>query len=547
MKKCKNNKLKLSKKVLKLNKKLTNILISSLLFLLLSCAQNKVDPIDGEVGMSYTDFEKTIVKDRKAEKEEKEQKNTDRVAIPKVSKMLVPPAPPKIGGDKTISFSVTDQVPLKDVLIELGRVAKIDVDIDPKIQGGIILNANNRPLKEVIDRIAALGNLNYTYKNGILYFEPDSPYLKNYFVDFLPDSKLWEEVVIGITGIIETDRQSSSDGQKADGSTSTDQQWTQVQPSNSISTNKLAGVISVHTTGSKHRQIAKYLEEVIKVASAQVLIEAKVVEVTLSKDYQTGIDWSWVEAGKNASISGALSGSATPVFTAEIPKVKLLGLGGNLSASIKALEKFGTARSVSSPRINAMNNQKASLDFTEQLIYFTLSVGTSQSASTTGTASVVTSTVTATKNQVDVGVKLEITPSINLETQEVTLNVNPKLSNDSGEKAVDPSVNPATGESLNNEIPIIRTRQLTTTAKIQSGSVLVIGGLMTETASNSDTGTPFLQRIPVLGNLFKYVSKSSSTVETVIFIKATIINNATPPSKYDRDFYDKFTVDRKKF
>lgn len=529
--------------MLKLKRIIGKILVSSLVIALLSCAQNKVDPIDSDVGMTYNDFRKALIKDRKKEQEEKEESNKTRVAIPKVSKLIVSPPPPKIGGDKTITFSVTDQVSLKDVLIELGRVAKIDVDIDPRISGGIILNAKNRPLKEVIDRIATLGKLRYSYKNGILFFEPDAPYIKNYFVDFLSDSALWDSVSLGITGIIDANRNNSTNTTTEDSSFGT---TTTTTASSSVTINKPAGMLSIYATRSQHEDIAKYLSEVNRVASAQVLIEAKVVEVTLNNDYQTGIDWSWLEAGKSFSTSGSL-GDSTPVFQATIPKVKLLGLGGNLSASVKALEKFGTARSVSSPRVNAMNNQKASLDFSEKLIYFTLSVGTSQSASTTGTASVVTSTVTATKNEVDVGVKLDITPSINLDTEEITLNLNPQLSTDSGETALDPSVNPSTGDPLNNEIPIIRTRQLTTTAKIQSGSVLVIGGLMSETASNTDNGTPFFQRIPILGNLFKYVSKSTSTVETVIFVKATIVNNATPPSKYDRDFYDKFTIDKKQF
>lgn len=127
------------------------------------------------------------------------------------------------------------------------------------------------------------------------------------------------------------------------------------------------------------------------------------------------------------------------------------------------------------------------------------------------------------------------------------MEIKPKLSVDSGEKASDPSINPTTGLSLGNKIPIIKTRTLDTIAKVQSGSVLVVGGLMSETASNTESGVPFLSRIPFLGYLFKYSSKSNDIIETVIFIKATIVNNGSGPNKYDRDFYNKFTVDRKPF
>jgi general secretion pathway protein D len=515
--------------------KLTNlfskILLLSLAFTLLSCAQNTLDPIDQEAGLTFNDYEKSFIKDRKKEKSDKAQKIRDSAPIPSISKLVLAPPPPKVGGNKTISFSVTDQVPLKDVLIELGRVAKIDVDVDPNISGGIILNAKNRPLKEVIDRIASLGQLRYSYKNDVLCFEKDSPYMKNYFVDFLSGSQLWGDVESNLTSTLSSAASAvSGDGASASATGS------------KITSNKSAGIISIYATKAQHENIIKYLDDVYKIASAQVLIEAKVVEVTLKKEFSAGIDWNWVEAGK--SVTTNFGAPESPTITAIIPKVKLLGLGGNISATIKALEEFGTARAISSPRISAINNQKAVLDFSENLIYFTISASSSTS---TGTSTSVVSTITATKNEVPIGVQLAITPSINLETDEVTLDIKPKLSVNSGSVAVDPSVNPNTGKSLGNTIPIIKTRELNTIAKVKSGSVLVIGGLMTEASINNDRGIPFLGRIPVLGWLFKLSSRKSDIVETVIFVKATIINNGAPPSKYDREFYDKFTTDKKQF
>lgn len=521
-------------KVPKLTNIFSKILLFSLAFTLLSCAQNKLDPIDQEAGLSVNDFEKSFVRDRKKEKSDKAERIRNAAPIPSISKLVLAPPPPKVGGNKTISFSVTDQVPLKDVLIELGRVAKIDVDVDPSISGGIILNAKNRPLKEVIDRIASLGQLRYSYKNDVLCFEKDSPYMKNYFVDFLSGSQLWGDVESNLTSILSSSASSASSSDSSSSSSSA--------PGSKITSNKSAGIISIYATKAQHDNIIKYLDDVYRVASAQVLIEAKVVEVTLNKEFQAGIDWNWVEAGK--SVTTNFGAPSAPTITAIIPKVKLLGLGGNISATIKALEEFGTARAISSPRISAINNQKAVLDFSENLIYFTISASSSTS---TGTSTSVVSTVTATKNEVPIGVQLSITPSINLATDEITLDIKPKLSVNSGSVAVDPSVNPNTGESLGNTIPIIKTRELNTIAKVKSGSVLVIGGLMTEASTNNDSGIPFLSRIPVLGWLFKFSSKKNDIVETVIFVKATIVNNGSPPSKYDRDFYDKFTTDKKPF
>lgn len=526
--------------------KFTNLLsvflILCLSITISSCNKEELEVVDRETKLTQKGYRDFFVKKKNKNRKESLRGRSSRAAIPKMSKLILTPPPPKIGGNKTISFSVTDQVPLKDVLIELGRVSKIDVDIDPTISGGIILNAKNRPLKEVIERIANLGKLRYSYKNGVLRFEKDSPYLKNYFVDFLSESQLWSDVETNLTAILdpasaETTSDTSSDLLGDDLS----EDIAPAAASSSISSNKSAGIITVRATQAEHKEIAKYLDDVYKVASTQVLIEAKVVEVTLNEDYQAGIDWSWNDGTKSAVTSFG-NAVTNPELTVTTPH--LLGIGRNIGAVIQALEKFGTARAISSPRISAMNNQKAVLDFSENLVYFTIS---SSSATSSGTATATTvQTVTATKNEVPVGVQLTIIPSVNITTKEITLDIQPKLSVDSGQDAIDPSVD-ADGKNLGNLIPIIRSREIQTIAKVQSGEILVVGGLMTEKSSNEDNGVPFLSRIPFLGHLFKFTGRSSSIVETVIFVKATIVNNGTPPATYDRDFYDKFTVDRKEF
>ncbi|NBV06241.1 MAG: hypothetical protein EBS06_03275 [Proteobacteria bacterium] len=494
------------------------ILLPALLLVLLSCSPSKIDS----------------TKNKNLALEKKPSENS----IPSFSKLILNPPPPQIGGDKIISFSVTDQIPLKDVLIELGRVAKIDVDLDSGISGGVVINAKNRPLKEVIDRIATLGNLRYSYQNGVLHFERDLPYSKNYFVDFLSGSQLWSDVESNISAILSDGSSNSSPSNSSSSSDSSSENVSSSVSSSRYTSNKSAGIISVYATRSQHEQVSQYLDDVYRNSSAQVLIEAKIIEVTLSKEFDTGINWSWVNDAKSASTNTSFSSpsGSTASISAIVPKVKLLGLGGDLGATISALEQFGKAKSISSPRVNAINNQKATLDFTQKKIYFTVSASSSTS---TGTATNTVSTVTATKNELDVGAKLEITPSINLATNEITLEVKPKLSIDTGEVAIDPSVNPSTGKSLGNTIPIINTRELSTIAKIQSGNILVIGGLISESINNNGTGIPFLMRIPFFKYIFGAFSNYTRKIETVIFIKATIVSSGNNLNKQDRSFYNK--------
>jgi general secretion pathway protein D len=449
-----------------------------------------------------------------------------------MSKLIVSPPPPVIGGDKIISFSATDQVPLKDVLIEFGRMVQIDVDVDPYIDGAIIINAKNRPLKEVIDRIATLGELRYSYKDGVLHFESDTPYMKNYFVDYLVGGTLWTDVETNITAILKSENGGGSSAE-----------------SNSFTSNKSAGIISVSATDKQHKAIKKYLDDVEKYSSAQVLIEAKLVEVNLNKEFVSGINWSKADgllSGGNGftaptadnGVSSTLSVTLKTIFTSDI------------TVAASALEKFGSTKTIASPRIHAVNNQKATLNFTDKYVYFQVQQ-TQSNTSTTGTSTaLVASTVSSTKLEENIGTTLEITPSINLRTSEVTMEIKPKLSVLS--KTVTDPASPRDNDGnviseLINTVPIIQTREITTSAKIKSGNVLVIGGLMKNQSENKDIGIPLLGRIPVLGWLFKSITRYSDVTETVIFIKATIVNSGKLPDKYDREIQQNFDPSRRPY
>src|SRR3989338_3306557 len=514
---------------IKVSQAAKQIFILSLISIIFSCAQGKFDPFERTTGITRSDVEKAMLKNQKEDRLKKLERAQDEAPIPSVSKLIISPPPPAIGGDKIISFSVTDQVPLKDVLIELGRVAGIDVDLDPSISGGVIISAKNRPLKEVIDRIATLGNLRYSYKNRVLHFERDSPYMKNYFVDYITDGTLWSDVESNITAVLDAHSDFSGD---------TDSSFT---------SNKSAGIMSVFATQKQHDAVLKYLADVERYASAQVLIEAKVVEVKLSDTYKTGIDWSWTDTD-NKGATTTISNATSPSFDSTVNtkaaltgafgtgSVKKVLFGGSIDATITALEEFGTTKTLSSPRIHAMNNQKATLNFVDKLVYFHVESTQTQAPGQSGN---VASTTTATKQEENVGVELSITPSINLKTSEVTMTIVPIVSVKSGE-VTDPA-------NSANKVPIIQTRELNTIAKIQSGNIIVIGGLMKEEATNVDSGIPFLNKIPVFGWLFKSVSKVSTVTETVIFIKATIVNSATPVGKIDREMQQKFDPNQRRF
>ena len=509
--------MKIYKKIIKYS------FLFSLIFCDFSCSQGRVDPYFDDVGLTEQDIKDTIIKSKTERKKNREEALKSDMPIPRLNKTIIAPPIPKIGGEKIISFYVTDQVPLRDVLIELGRIAEIDVDVDPKITGGVIINAKNRPFKEIIDRIATQGNLRYSYKNKVLYFETDKPFMKNYFVDYLDDSPLWDDVQTNIENIF-TSEKDSSEGES----------------SSSVTPNKTAGMLTIYATDKQHQAIEKYLEDVSKQSSMQVLIEAKVVEVSLSDKFRAGIDWSQDLFKFNSPDADT---NFAPMTTLANPAMKIFG--GDINIAVDAMSKFGSTKAISSPRIHAMNNQKASLNFAEKLVYFKVEAQQSAQGTTTGTAaSTVATTVTSTKQEENVGVQIEITPSINLKTGEITMNISPKITQKTGD-VKDPATANTTTFSYANSVPIITTREITTSVKIASGNVVILGGLMKDTSTGSEGGIPFLRRIPIFGWLFKSMEKSSDVSETVIFIKATIVNSGTSANKVDRDLQEKYDVNRR--
>ena len=632
------------------------------------------DVIDPTTGMSRDDYREQLSPPTPALRNDK----YNEPAIPNVSQLLIDPAPPTIGKDKLITLNVTEDIPLKEVLVELARRADIDIELDPNIRGGIIFRAKDKPFSEVIDRICELTGLRYSVENGVLKVERDFPYVENYQVDFLNllrsnkggvnittqvlsgggasggssggasgdglssgsqsalkteyEGDLWKSVEENIKNILNLygttspgisedslTRSPSDDGLgevlgervrtaanaalpaptaagaaarpgAATGAAATprpgaavgtaarvpgaagtnantaaavqaDSGQGEIIPTGSslLSVNKQAGVISVLANQRQHREIKKYLAQINRQQSAQVLIEAKVVEVTLDEQHRNGIDWS-LAVKKLSGLPDFSLGTkfpATPLssdagtsdnfFTFTLPNQEVLGIKGlNLDGFIQFAESFGVTRTLSSPRINAINNQQAVLTFAQNFVYFVLDVQEQNSTSTTAGTGQNTLNINSTPRTVPLGVILTLQPSINLDTNEVTMNVRPTLSRMKG-SAADPAValigarNNA--PNISSLIPIVEVRELDSILKIKSGQVMVIGGLMEERVDNRDTGLPYLSKMPFTGNLFKTSSKNTEVVETVIFIKATIVPGyGVDPA--DKSLYRKFTNDR---
>jgi MSHA biogenesis protein MshL len=206
---------------------------------------------------------------------------------------------------------------------------------------------------------------------------------------------------------------------------------------------------------------------------------------------------------------------------------------GSIAASITLLEKFGKTKVISSPKLMVLNNQTAVLKVVDNLVYFTIQSQISQSSS--GTAGTNLQSVTTTANTVPVGVVMTVTPQIN-DGALVSLDVRPTISRVLS-YIEDP--NPQLGSKENrivSAIPQIQVREMESVLNVASGSIAVLGGLMQDEIRNNTDAVPGLSKIPGAGVVFKGKNDATQKTELVIFIRPTVVPNASLESEELQSF-----------
>lgn len=312
-----------------------------------------------------------------------------------------------------------------------------------------------------------------------------------------------------------------------------------------FSINRHAGLVNIFATEKQHKEVREYLSELEERATAQVLIEAKILEVELNDNYQTGIDWGYFTAFN--SELGVRFGPVGDPSLAGFEKGPDAGLvfsmnEGNTGALINAMSEFGTVRALSSPRMTVLNNQAAVLNVATNYVYFEIDIDRTTTDTTT------TTDVESSAQTVPLGILLNVQPSINLKKNTVTLALRPTITTLSDEKN-DPAVQFVAGDSgLTNLVPEVSVQEMDSVIKVNSGQAVVMGGLLEDRVTVSSDGVPVLNELPGIGKLFKNETNSISKTEIVIFLEATILNSpADSIDNADKDLYRLMSQDRRPF
>ena len=460
----------------------------------------------------------------------------------------VPVLPPPQPTSKVETYTVVvNDVPVKELLFQLARDAKLNIDIHSGVSGAVTLNAVAQTLPQILDRIAKQVDLRYQLDGPNLVLSPDAPYWRTYHVNYLNmaretsgEVKVATEIATTGGSVSQSGGSAGTAGNKSNTSvknTSSNDFWATVEknlidlirsdkPSGGkknesppVVSNPISGMISVFGTQRQHEQVQRFLDQVVASALRQVLIEMTIVEVELSDRYQAGVDWQALADNDGFSITSALNGAAlttTPLFA--------LDYQGNtdgtaIAASIRMLETFGDVKVLSSPKIMAINNQTALLKVVDEHVYFTVELEIDQATNDIPEQRTFTTTI----HTVPVGLVMNVTPQINKDDN-VTLSIRPTISRITG-FATDPTPR-LTGSDFDNLIPQIQVSEMESMLQVASGRMVVMGGLMQNKVDKSSSGVPLLANLPMVGNLFRYRDEQFSKTELVIFLRPTVIRSA---------------------
>lgn len=318
-----------------------------------------------------------------------------------------------------------------------------------------------------------------------------------------------------------------------------------------FSVNKQAGIISIFATERLHKQISGYLDELRRSVTSQVLIEAKVLEVSLSDEFSAGIDWNSIDIFGNRVTFGVdtVGAALAPAF--DPPSDPALGMfgaysSGDFNAAIQAMQRFGTVRALASPRLTVLNNQSAVLNVAKNQVYFELDVTTNQNDTQTSVD------IDSNIRNVPEGVLINVQPAIDLDSQTVSMAVRPTVTRIT-DYVNDPGVAFAVADAgLSNAIvspvPVVNVQEFDSVIRMYNAQPIVMGGLIQDRASSVQNAVPVLGEIPIIGAAFRNHSDKIEKTELVVMMKATIIDGGTSSvHNTDKDIFRTFSQDRRPF
>lgn len=484
-------------------------------------------------------------------------------------------APPEVltpGDNITVNFKEVD---IRTVLHYLSEISGVDIIPTAEVTGSVTMRLRDKPWEVVLDVVTRTFDYAYSRDGDIIRVMPkDKLHTESPVTEVIPLNYIIQDA--GATEGKEEEDEGKDEGRDKDQNIS---QLLKaiggiiVKASGEKATFlPSANAIVVTAIPSRISSIKKMISK-LDVKTPQIMLEAKIIEVTLDKNDQFGIDWNTVVAATGArrpitfpfTNSGLLSflpidvqrkyfpvttssvesttigsggatttsstvtsqGAAFPfassssgINTTDAPTTSSIFSYGTLdfsqfSAVLRMLKERDDTNILSSPRVTTLNNQMAVIKVINK-VYL------QKQQKATDTATTVTVEFEPENDAKEVGVKLEVTPHVN-DKGEIIVNLNPKV--DSNLTFTELQVSGA----QNTVAMSFNSREADTRVMVKDGETIFIGGLITKTTTKQEHKFPILGDvlgwIPVAGNVFKYEQDNVDKTEVVFFVTVYLLKD----------------------
>ncbi|NWJ64558.1 pilus (MSHA type) biogenesis protein MshL [Vibrio parahaemolyticus] len=446
-------------------------------------------------------------------------------------------------------------VEARSFFASLVKGTEYSVAIHPAVQGSITVNLSDVTLDEVLSVVQNMYGYDVMKSGKVIQVYPAGMRTVTIPVDYLQFKRSGRSLTSIVTGSV-TSAGTSNSGGSSDSSDSSDSNnsnngndssttstggtrietitesdfWPMLQQAvanligsgkgQSVVVTPQAGVITVRAFPDDIREVREFLGVSQERMQRQVILEAKILEVTLSDGYQQGINWSNLSAsiGNSGSIIVNRPASALPpldaIGTLLGGQTNVTISDGNFEAVLNFMSTQGDLNVLSSPRITAANNQKSVIKVgTDQYFVTELSSNAGNGENSNAVPEVELTPFFS-------GISLDVTPQIDNKGN-VFLHVHPAVIEVTEEVK---QLNLG-GDFQNIQLPLAKSsiRESDSVIRAKDGDVVVIGGLMKQQNVEQVSKVPFLGDVPALGHLFRNTSNVTQKTELVILLKPTVV------------------------